>query len=287
MESSNGSDEVALEYSYKYNPPMNLAVAERALKEAKRILDQLGIVFVLSSGTCLGATREHAFIPWDDDIDLVAIIGINGLTEELVDRAVAAFRDSGYFIHVRRGDNAISMSMMKDYVRIGWDCCRISDDAILVYPGIKIPAGLFTQPKEIEFMGEKLLVPNPPEEYLRIKYGAEWMIPKKAGVYEKDIVELVPEATLQGRPCWLRVLDHAGEPVSDAEVVLAGGGRSRTDERGYAEIIVLSYDFYALIIRFGEHEEVLYMEQIGPDATYVYRPDPAAPSGRGMVLTPE
>ena len=46
----NGSDKAYLDYTLKYNPPMDLAVAERNLKEAKQIFDQLGIVFLLGSG---------------------------------------------------------------------------------------------------------------------------------------------------------------------------------------------------------------------------------------------
>ena len=90
MTSGNGSDQASLDYTLKYNPPMDLAVAERNLKEAKKILDQLGIVFLLGSGVCLGATRDKAFIPWDDDVDLVAVVGINGLTEKSADIAPAA-----------------------------------------------------------------------------------------------------------------------------------------------------------------------------------------------------
>ena len=60
MTSGNGSDQASLDYTLKYNPPMDLAVAERNLKEAKKILDQLGIVFLLGSGVCLGATRDKA-----------------------------------------------------------------------------------------------------------------------------------------------------------------------------------------------------------------------------------
>ena len=50
-----------------------------------------------------------------------------------------------------------------------------------------------TQPREIEFLGEKFLVPNPPEECLRPKYGAEWMVPRKSGAYEIDVVGKIPD----------------------------------------------------------------------------------------------
>jgi hypothetical protein len=154
---------------------------------------------------------------------------------------------------------------------------------------------LFTEPREIDFLGEKFLVPNPPEEYLRLKYGAEWMVPKKAGAYEKDVVEKIPDANPVGRPSRLRVLDVENEPVPGAEVVLVGGGRSRTDESGCAEIILPGADWYAMIIRYPGHERVLYMEELAPDKVYVYRAETAADAaGRisgatgtlGNVLSP-
>ena len=275
MHPGNGSDEETLEFSFKYNPPMDPAAGERALKEAKEILDPLGVVFLLSSGTCLGAIRDNAFIPWDDDIDLITVIGSNGLTEELVDNAVEAFRQKGYFVYAAGGANrgVQAYSMMKDYVRTGWECYRIIDGSISVYPATRIPATFFTQPKTITFMGEQFLVPNPPEEYLRLKYGEEWMIPKRAGLYEKDVVNKIPSAELVGRPSKLRVLDNEGRPVPGAEVVLVGGGRSKTDESGYAEIILPGADWYALTIRYPGHEQVLYMEEMEPDKSYVYRAD--------------
>ena len=45
MVSSNGADEVALERSYSVAPPVDVVTAEGLLREAKRILDQLGLVF--------------------------------------------------------------------------------------------------------------------------------------------------------------------------------------------------------------------------------------------------
>ncbi len=275
MNPGNGSDAETLEFSFKYNPPMDPAAGERALKEAKGILDPLGVVFLLSSGTCLGAIRDNAFIPWDDDIDLISIIGSNGLTDELVDKAVATFREKGYFVYQAAGTErgVQAYSMMKDYVRIGWESYRIIDGSISVYPKTQIPATLFTQPKEITFLGERFLVPNPPEEYLRLKYGEEWMVPKGPGVYEKDVVEKIPGADVMGRPSRLRVLDEDGTPVPGAEVVLVGGGRSKTDKDGYAEVILPGADWYALTIRYPGHEQVLYMEEMEPDKAYVYRAD--------------
>ena len=58
-------------------------------------------------------------------------------------------------------------------------------------------------------------------------------------------------------------------------MALAGGGRSKTDENGYAELILPGADWYALTIRYPGHEQVLYMEELEPDKAYVYRADQA------------
>jgi len=279
MTQNNGSDQAAMEYSLKYNPPMNGVTGERNLKEAKKILNNLEIVFLLQSGACLGALRDNAFIPWDDDIDIASVIGINGLTEETIYAAMTAFRREGYFVKknyaiLHGPPYAISHSVIKDYARLDWSCMLAVDGVIRSYPGVQVPASSFTHPKEIAFLGEKFLVPNPPEEYLRLKYGEQWMVPKKAGEYEKDVVEKIPSTKLVGGTCTLRVLDHQGDAVSSAEVVLVGGGSSKTNEHGYAEVIlpiIIGINYYALIIRYPGHEQVLYEEPMEPYNNYLYR----------------
>ena len=63
MVSESGSDEAALFKSYGNLQPINAELAKPMLKEAKEILDPLGILFWLRQGTCLGAVRDQAFIP--------------------------------------------------------------------------------------------------------------------------------------------------------------------------------------------------------------------------------
>ena len=244
---------------------------------AKRILDDLNVEFLLGSGSCLGAIREDGFIEWDDDVDLFVVMGINNVTEESVNTVAEAFREKGYFVSIEDGAHSRIVMTIKDFMRLSVEFTRITtDDQINVYPGIKFPAIMFTDPKEISFFGEKFLVPNPPEEYLQTKYGSEWMVPKKAGQYEKDVVENIPSVDLVGSSCKLRVVDHDEKPVPNAEVTLVTGGRSRTNDLGYAEIVLPSPDWYALVIRYPGHEQVLYMEQLEPDNIYVYRSNAAS-----------
>ena len=221
------------------------------------------------------------------------MIGLHGLTEETVERVIDAFKDQGYFTRVGHQELHIGTSMMKSSTRTDWTCFRIIDDSIFQYPGVRTPIRLFTQLKEIDFLGDKFRVPNPPEEYLRMKYGPNWMTPKAAG-FQKDVVEKIPDdalvfgrSTLHWSPGSIRVLDYEGNPVSGAEVVVVGLGRSRTNKQGYIKFYVPRESFYAVIIRYDSHEEVLYEEILTPGGAYLYRPDPSSNAGRLAGLSQE
>ena len=104
MVSESGADEAALFKSYSNLQDINPELAKQMLKEAMEIMEPLGVPFFLRQGTCLGAIRDQAFIPWDDDIDLGCVIGLNGLTEDMIDPVFDAFRNQGYFVNAESND---------------------------------------------------------------------------------------------------------------------------------------------------------------------------------------
>ena len=292
MVSESGADEAALFESYANIQHINPELAKQMLKEAKNIMDQLGVPFFLRQGTCLGAVRDRAFIPWDDDIDLGCVIGLNGLTEDMVAPVLNAFRDHGYFVNEESNDHGIAAGMVKSSLRIDLTFFHIIDDSIFHFPMIWMPARLFANLKEIEFLGSNYFVPNPPEEYLRTKYGPDWVTPKVA--FEKDVLDQAAKsrvtnaAPIPGQLMTkVRVLDQQDNLVRGAKVSVVGLAEASTNDDGYVEFGLPYQDFYMLVIKFGDHEEILYQELMSPGASYVYTPDPSINHGRFMVLSEE
>ena len=291
------SDNSSLEQSYQTLQPMETNNALAILGEAKKILDQLGVVFFLRQGTCLGAIRENGLIPWDDDLDLGSVIGLHGFNEEQVDLVILEFKKLGFSTNLKKYQDYLDVTMMKSNIRIDWTCYRIVDDSIIHFPGVPIPVHLVMKLKEIEFAGGSYLVPNPPEDYLLAKYGPNWKIPKRSG-YEKDILAMIPDCTNQERHpsigknsdssmTKVRILDENGEVVKDALVRVAKHGKFRTDEHGYAEFLLPEDNWYSLVINYNSHEEILYLERLSIGVTYTYKTDLLTKSGRTLVLSKE
>ncbi len=302
VETNDTDDAAVMELVERTIPPMDLGNAGKLLREAKQIFDKHGVVFFLRQGTCLGAVRDHALIPWDDDLDLGSIIDMHGFTEDTIEPTVESFRAIGCYVEVHREGLYTTVKIMKYRIRIDWQCYRVVKGTIAHYPGVPFPISLFTSLVEVDFIGEKYLVPGPPEEYLLYKYGPDWITPKQAG-YEKDVLDNMPKGTVPGRAgrlsqflavhifpsrtARLLVLDQNGEPVPDACVIIAGLNRSRTNRQGYAKFYLPGADNYAVAVTVGDNEEVLYEEAMAPGKRYVYRPDVNKSAGRYFVLTEE
>ncbi len=302
MQASDIENAALMERLERTIPSMDLGDAETLLREAKQIFDKHGVVFFLRQGTCLGAVRDHALIPWDDDLDLGSIIDMHGFTEDAIEPTVESFRAIDCYVEVHREGLYTAVKIMKHRIRIDWQCYRVVKGTIAHYPGVPFPIRLFEELSEVEFIGDKYLVPHPPEEYLRFKYGPNWETPKQAG-YEKDVLDAMPRGSVPGRAGWLKqflavhfstnqsarllVLDRNDDPVPGARVLIAGMNRSRTNRQGYANFYLPEADTYAVAVTANGCEEVLYEEALAPGSTYVYRPDVAKSAGRYFVLTQE
>ena len=294
MVTRNEADEASYIKTTESPTPLDPILAAERLREVKRIFDYQGIVFWLGSGTCLGCIRENGFIPWDDEIDTASVIGMHGLDEETIYRVADVFTKAGFYSRISSNPQYMSVAFVRDGMRTDWTCHRILDGAAIEFPGVKLPLHLFAQPIEVEFVGQKFLLPNPPEEYLRLKYGPEWRTPKGPG-FEADVVMKIGDSdNLSRRHKVLRALsldmfpranssvkifNRDGQLVSGAEVIVAGLGRSKTDRHGMARFYIPHEATYAVVIRYKGHEEVLYLEWLIPRTNYIYRPGP--------IVTPE
>ena len=274
--------------------PLDPVIAAERLKEVKRIFDDQGIVFWLGSGTCLGCIRENRFIPWDDEMDTASVIGMHGLDEETIYRTANVFKENGFYPRISDSTRYMGVGLVKDGIRTDWTCHRIFNGAAIEFPGVKLPLHLFTQPMEIEFIGQKFLVPNPPEEYLRLKYGPEWRTPKGPG-FESDVVmqigpsdnlsrwgkfqRVLSMGTFPRATSGVKIFDRDGQLRSGAEVTIVGLSYSKTDRQGVARFYVPNEATYAMVISYEGHQEVLYEEWLTPHTNYTYRPGP--------IVTPE
>ena len=142
MARNDEADEAALDDSYETLQPINVVEAEKVLKEIKPIL--------------------NGIMPWDDDLDLGVVMGLYGATEELIDPVVTAFKNNDFITGIRPQDQHISVPLLKSTIRTDLQFHRIINGHIFHYPGIMTPLRLFTDLKEIDFLGEKFYVRTRP-----------------------------------------------------------------------------------------------------------------------------
>jgi hypothetical protein len=262
--------------------------AIKALKEVKHILEGFGVTFFLRQGTCLGAVRDNDLLPWDDDVDIGSIIGVHGVTESSLEQIVESFRNNGFLTRLDRQSVNTYIPLVKYSIRIDWECFKVIDNSIIQFPFLKTPFSLFTELKEITFLEETFLVPNPPEEYLCQKYGEDWKTPKKLKDYEEDVLtqvaktpasnsagklrQLIAKYIPSRRLSLIKVLDQQGDPICGAEVVLVGLGCFKTNKQGYVRFYVPKVDLHPLTIRFEDYKEIAYLQKIKPATTYIFQP---------------
>lgn len=146
------------------------ADARRALADLKADLSKAGIRFFLISGTLLGCIREGSILGHDKDIDV-------GVMQEVgFDQVRGALSGTGRFVLLPVITEKILRVKHSNGVMIDiffhWE-----EDGKMFHEGQKTkwwntPFGL----SEVEFLGERFLVPSDPDRYLTENYG-DWRTP--------------------------------------------------------------------------------------------------------------
>lgn len=147
--------------------------APEVLAQAADLLDGLGLRWWLSAGTALGIHRDGALIPHDTDLDIGVLGG-----EELHPAVEAAFFGVGgselRFMPWQRAFTVrgviVDIYIFRrdgDLLVCDTECGRMSK-----------PARLFDQFEMVEFSGRRYPMPSPAEDYLQVRYGPNWRIPR-------------------------------------------------------------------------------------------------------------
>lgn len=161
---------------------MDKKTAKEFLFRVADIIENRGLPFFLSDGTCLGAYREKDFIEWDKDID------IKMKAEKLIpylEILLNEFKKEGYDTRL------IKTGSIWHGIKLWFKNTQLDLNALYLINGKRwrlgkrrkhnYPAELFENPGQIKFLGRDFHVPIPVEKYLECLYGYDYMIPKKVG----------------------------------------------------------------------------------------------------------
>jgi hypothetical protein len=176
----------------------NLNAANRSLKSVNRILRERGLKPFLMSGVLLGYLREGQLMPHDKDLD----IGLIGW-EQQFDVAQALKESGHYYIYWRgiRGDKTFVFDAHDLVNGITIDFFFFHPHADHFLHGIDYKYG-FTQNlrfsrfglKEVDFLGDKFLIPDNAEQNLFENYG-DWRTPQSSYVVTVESPALVDKGS--------------------------------------------------------------------------------------------
>jgi hypothetical protein len=155
--------------------------ARRVLMEGTDLLEELGIRYWLGAGTALGAYRDNlsdAFLEHDTDIDVCT------LDEMAIWKFSYAALRRGWMTNVIYSvpDRWVQCMMSKDGIPfdlylfyIDGDTCRCDT----AWGTMRFPSRMVIDLEPIQIDGRPYPIPNPPWEYLDVRFGPDWRTPAK------------------------------------------------------------------------------------------------------------
>lgn len=148
--------------------PLNVRVIESHLRVLHATFGRHGVPFWLRDGTALGAYRDGAVIPHDDDIDLGIWAADAGRLEQVLGDLV----EQGFVIYSWK-EWSVSLIKDRETVDIG-----ISGILPPQNEYTRILEAFYRTPAPVRLLGLEFAVPARTEEYLEYCYGPDWRISK-------------------------------------------------------------------------------------------------------------
>lgn len=149
------------------------------LKEVISILNELNLQPVICYGTLLGAVRESAFLPHDDDVDILYYDDSNSHEMALSNRSnvIGILENNGYEIFLESYNFMAHKNGVSIDIFPSWS--EGSDEVFLMmdnYYFRSIAKEIIWPSKEIYFYGINFPAPSKPEVFLRERYGEKWHV---------------------------------------------------------------------------------------------------------------
>lgn len=150
---------------------INPVQSARNLLDLSDILDKSRISHGLIYGTLLGAVRDAAFIPWDEDVDV--FIGDEDRSKlldclwELRDHGFELVRCDGDLYSVMRDGDYVDIYVFRHVGARRW----CNSDMLL--------GDHFNFDGRVEFLGRNFCCPAPTHEFLKLMYGEDWRTPRQ------------------------------------------------------------------------------------------------------------
>ena len=157
---------------------LNIKVCEDNLLLLNKIMNENNIPFWLSEGTALGAVRDNAIIPWDDDVDISFMYEYYQTFVNIVlpilkknNFIVCGIGHNGNFIGLIRNNEKVDI----DIVQVDSLCMAgTTKNANTVQCNDIIP--YISKLKSITFLNNTFNVPG--DNYFNFLYGPSWKTPQ-------------------------------------------------------------------------------------------------------------
>jgi len=136
--------------------------------------------FWVSAGTCIGLFRDGDFVIGDTDVD-VAMIAWDGWERDIVSwLELEGFKVYGTYSSPTES-LPTQVAFIKDGVIFDTYSHYLDGDDYISYGAagkVVMPRSIYDNLLMIDTKYGPLPFPNPPEEYLRIRYGEDWKTPQ-------------------------------------------------------------------------------------------------------------